>query len=293
MDYFSRWGSDQLAKTAVWSMQALYAEDQLRQRTAWALSQIFVMAVVGGNYAGHTEMWLNYYDIFVRNAFGTYRDVLREVDYFKTCRVRMRFSVFIFSFSILMKGQSSTGNMYLVLLRWLVPQERSSSLFLGDLQSYHGRLFDLQEKSCLRWEQQLSRRELCSRDHAALLHRSLEIEPRRDAEEGQRRVAWFECRAFFCCKRAPVRLCLGKLRTLDDVSFFSRWSRFWGCVTCCWGWIFLHTAMNTSWILLESSQACLWLWRFLQRMDVWSSLSIWCLSMLLRCIENTFGRRWS
>lgn len=79
MDYFSRWGSAELAKTAVWTMQALYAEDQLRQRTAWALSQIFVLAVVGGSFEGRTEMWLNYYDIFIRNAFGTYRDILREV----------------------------------------------------------------------------------------------------------------------------------------------------------------------------------------------------------------------
>ncbi|CAK9019081.1 unnamed protein product [Durusdinium trenchii] len=81
MDYFSRWGSAELAKTAVWTMQALYAEDQLRQRTAWALSQIFVLAVVGGSFEGRTEMWLNYYDIFIRNAFGTYRDILREVTY--------------------------------------------------------------------------------------------------------------------------------------------------------------------------------------------------------------------
>ena len=28
-----------------------------------------------------TEVWLNYYDIFVRNAFGNFRDVLAEVTY--------------------------------------------------------------------------------------------------------------------------------------------------------------------------------------------------------------------
>ena len=80
-DYLSRWGTDQLARSAVWTMQALYSSDQLRQRMAWALSQIFVLAVVGGNFGGQTEMWLNYYDIFVRNAFGSFRDVLREVTY--------------------------------------------------------------------------------------------------------------------------------------------------------------------------------------------------------------------
>jgi uncharacterized protein (DUF1800 family) len=26
-------------------------------------------------------MWLSYYDIFVRNAFGNYKDILREVSY--------------------------------------------------------------------------------------------------------------------------------------------------------------------------------------------------------------------
>lgn len=81
MDYLSRWGTQQLARSAVWTMQALYANDQLRQRMAWALSQVLVLAVVGGNFDGQTEMWLNYYDIFVRNAFGNFRDVLREVTY--------------------------------------------------------------------------------------------------------------------------------------------------------------------------------------------------------------------
>ena len=79
MDYHSRWGTDRLARTSVWTMHALYAQDQLRQRMAWALSQVLVLAVNG--FDGQTEMWLNYYDIFVRNAFGSFRDVLREVTY--------------------------------------------------------------------------------------------------------------------------------------------------------------------------------------------------------------------
>ena len=33
------------------------------------------------NEIGLTEGFLYYYDIFVRNAFGNYRDVLREVSY--------------------------------------------------------------------------------------------------------------------------------------------------------------------------------------------------------------------
>jgi hypothetical protein len=55
---------------------------QLRQRVAWALSQIVVIGeVVDSLRYGHTEAWVNFYDIFVRNAFGSYRDVLRETSY--------------------------------------------------------------------------------------------------------------------------------------------------------------------------------------------------------------------
>ena len=34
-----------------------------------------------GSQRGQSEWFLNYYDIFVRNAFGNYRDVLKEVSY--------------------------------------------------------------------------------------------------------------------------------------------------------------------------------------------------------------------
>jgi cullin-associated NEDD8-dissociated protein 1 len=74
-------GNHDLARTTVWTMRALEGEDQLRQRMAWALSQIFVAGSPGYGNGGYTEMWVNYYDIFVRNAFGSYRDVLREVTY--------------------------------------------------------------------------------------------------------------------------------------------------------------------------------------------------------------------
>merc|ERR550532_549168 len=69
------------ARSSVWLMQALYAEDQLRQRMAWALSQILVAAEPGTDLDDYSELWMNYYDIFVRNAFGNFRDVLREVTY--------------------------------------------------------------------------------------------------------------------------------------------------------------------------------------------------------------------
>jgi uncharacterized protein (DUF1800 family) len=60
-------------------MVALSAPDQLRQRMAWALSQVLVVTPNQINENGLSEAYLNYYDIFVRNAFGNYRDVLKEV----------------------------------------------------------------------------------------------------------------------------------------------------------------------------------------------------------------------
>ena len=67
------------SKQMVWFGAALGAPDQLRQRVAWAIAQILV---VGVHLTGReNEVWHNFYDIFVRHAFGNYRDVLREVSY--------------------------------------------------------------------------------------------------------------------------------------------------------------------------------------------------------------------
>lgn len=66
-------------KHTVWSLLALNAKDQLRQRVAFALSQIFSISPndLGDHF--NTEASLQYYDIFVRNAFGSYRDILKQV----------------------------------------------------------------------------------------------------------------------------------------------------------------------------------------------------------------------
>ena len=65
----------------VWINAILSAPDQLRQRLAWSLYQIFPVSVSGNEYAHEYEPWASFYDIFVKNAFGNYRDVLREVTY--------------------------------------------------------------------------------------------------------------------------------------------------------------------------------------------------------------------
>lgn len=62
----------------VWTNVALTANDQLRQRVAWALAQIVTLGKGGVERFGENEPFLNYYDIFVRNAFGNYRNILRE-----------------------------------------------------------------------------------------------------------------------------------------------------------------------------------------------------------------------
>ncbi|CAJ1389654.1 unnamed protein product [Effrenium voratum] len=71
----------ELSKSAVWTAKAMGAEDQLRQRVAWALSQIFVVSANGFGGDSRTEVWLNYYDMFLRHAFGNFRDLLQEVTY--------------------------------------------------------------------------------------------------------------------------------------------------------------------------------------------------------------------
>lgn len=55
---------------------ALTGPDQLRQRVAFALSQILV---VSGQQISQPYAMANYQGIFQRNAFGNFRDILREV----------------------------------------------------------------------------------------------------------------------------------------------------------------------------------------------------------------------
>lgn len=62
----------------LWWRNTLTADDQLRQRVAFALSQIFVVSARNG--LSEEQLGLsNYYDTLVRNAFGNYRDLLEDV----------------------------------------------------------------------------------------------------------------------------------------------------------------------------------------------------------------------
>ena len=58
-----------------------HAPDQLRQRAAHALIQVFVLSWFGISINWNTENYLTYYDQLVRHAFGSMRDILREISY--------------------------------------------------------------------------------------------------------------------------------------------------------------------------------------------------------------------
>ncbi|MBC9889339.1 MAG: DUF1800 family protein [Opitutae bacterium] len=74
-------GNSTTLKVTVWYDIALLGEDQLRQRMAWALSQIFVLGEAGSLQNFHPVQWVNWYDILVNNAFGNYRELLTDVTY--------------------------------------------------------------------------------------------------------------------------------------------------------------------------------------------------------------------
>ncbi len=62
-----------------WWKLAVNAPDQLRQRVAFALSEILVTSDVNGTIAAWEDGHTNYYDILVRGAFGNFRTLLEDV----------------------------------------------------------------------------------------------------------------------------------------------------------------------------------------------------------------------
>lgn len=64
----------------IWWQNAMTKEDQLRQRVAFALSQIFVVSSNSDLY-DHADALTFYYDILLNHAFGNFRDIIEEVTY--------------------------------------------------------------------------------------------------------------------------------------------------------------------------------------------------------------------
>jgi uncharacterized protein (DUF1800 family) len=63
----------------LWWDRALYAPDQLRQRVAFALSEILVVSDETDFTWARAVGMAEYYDILVRHALGNYRDLLADV----------------------------------------------------------------------------------------------------------------------------------------------------------------------------------------------------------------------
>ena len=66
-------------RQAAWWKIAVNGQDQLRQRVAFALSEIFVVSDQDANLNTWQEPLAEYYDLLARNAFGNYRQLLEEV----------------------------------------------------------------------------------------------------------------------------------------------------------------------------------------------------------------------
>ena len=62
----------------IWFRNVLWGDDQLRQRVAFALSEIFVVSELGA-LSNAPFALADYYDVLAKNAFGNYRDLLEDV----------------------------------------------------------------------------------------------------------------------------------------------------------------------------------------------------------------------
>jgi uncharacterized protein (DUF1800 family) len=79
-ELMARDGNDgwQQPRQMAWWQHALAAPDQLRQRMAWALSQIMVVSQFGALDGEHEGITL-FYDQLLAGAFGNYRDLIENV----------------------------------------------------------------------------------------------------------------------------------------------------------------------------------------------------------------------
>ncbi|MCI5137067.1 MAG: DUF1800 family protein, partial [Candidatus Electrothrix sp. AR1] len=64
---------------SVWFQNALHGEDQLRQRMAYALSQIIVVSTQDLLLQHRPEAIVSHQDLLAKHALGNYADLLKEV----------------------------------------------------------------------------------------------------------------------------------------------------------------------------------------------------------------------
>ena len=72
-------GSNDLGRHEIWWQDVVEGSDQLRQRVAFALSQILVVSDVGRPLTISQLGMTHYYDLLRTSAFGNYRDLLEQV----------------------------------------------------------------------------------------------------------------------------------------------------------------------------------------------------------------------
>jgi uncharacterized protein (DUF1800 family) len=69
----------QNARQEAWWDRAVRAPDQLRQRVAFALSEILVVSDRSGAIEGQPFGMAHYYDVLLQRSFGNYRELLEDV----------------------------------------------------------------------------------------------------------------------------------------------------------------------------------------------------------------------
>jgi uncharacterized protein (DUF1800 family) len=69
----------QNSRQEAWWLHSITAPDQLRQRVAFALSELFVVSDQNGAIDGQPIAMANYYDMLIDGAFGNYRNLLEQV----------------------------------------------------------------------------------------------------------------------------------------------------------------------------------------------------------------------
>ena len=72
-------GSNRAARHHAWWIAAIEGEDQLRQRVAFALSEIFVVSDLDYTLSNSQYGMADYRDLLARHAFGNYRELLEAV----------------------------------------------------------------------------------------------------------------------------------------------------------------------------------------------------------------------
>ncbi len=78
-DYNANYHSNHGNRTRGWWTMTQSAQDQIRQRTAFALSEIFVVSGSDNTINGRHYGMAHYYDMLKAGASGTYRDLIEDI----------------------------------------------------------------------------------------------------------------------------------------------------------------------------------------------------------------------